>query len=203
MLVSGMHEWITELLTRSGYLGVTLLMFAENLFPPIPSELIMPLAGFFAARGTLTLPLVVAAGALGSVLGALPWYVLGRWLGEGRLERWAAKHGRWLTLGPSDLKRAQKAFERHCGKAVLVGRLVPAVRTLISVPAGVARMPLGRFLLFTAAGSVVWAGTLAVAGHALGQEYDAVARYMGPVSNAIIGVLLLVYVYRVIRWKST
>lgn len=196
-----MHEWITEFLTRSGYLGVVLLMFAENVFPPIPSELIMPLAGFSAARGALSLPLVVAAGTLGSVLGTLPWYAAGRWLGERRLKQWAGRHGRWLTLGPADVDRAQDAFGRHCGKAVLFGRLVPAVRTLISVPAGVARMSLGRFLVFSALGSLVWAGALAAAGHALGREYTAVARYMGPVSNVVIGLLVLVYVYRVVRWK--
>ena len=196
-----MHDWVTGFLTQTGYLGVTLLMFAENLFPPIPSELIMPLAGFHAADGTLQLPLVIAAGTLGSVLGALPWYAAGRWLGQWRLERWAAEHGRWLTLKPDDVKRTQAMFGRHCGKAVLIGRLVPAVRTLISVPAGVARMPLPRFLLFTTLGSLVWVGALAVAGHALGREYEAVARYVGPVSNAILGLLVALYVYRVIRWR--
>lgn len=196
-----MHDWITEFLTRSGYVGITLLMVAENVFPPIPSELIMPLAGFSAARGTLSLPLVIAAGTLGSVLGALPWYAAGRWLGEDRLKRWAVRHGRWLTLSPTDVDRAQGTFGRHCGKSVLVGRLVPAVRTLISVPAGVARMPLGRFLAFSAVGSLVWTGALALAGHALDGDYARVAEYLGPVSKVVIGLIAVGYVYRVVRWR--
>ena len=196
-----MHEWITDFVTGTGYLGVTLLMMTENVFPPIPSELIMPLAGYSAAQGSLSLPLVILAGALGSVLGAVPWYLAGRWMGQGRLQRWAGRHGRWLTLGPKDVERSQETFKRHCGKAVLFGRLVPAVRTLISVPAGVARMPAGRFLAFSILGSALWAGGLAAAGHGLGQEYEQVAQYMGPVTNVVVGGMVAWYVYRVVRWK--
>lgn len=195
-----MSDWITAFLARTGYFGVALLMVAENVFPPIPSELIMPLAGFSAARGALRLPLVVLAGTLGSVLGALPWYAAGRWLGEGRLARWTSRHGRWLTLSPADVGRAQNTFGRHGGKAVLFGRLVPAVRTLISVPAGVARMAFGRFLVFSALGSVLWTGALAVAGYRLGRDYARVAQYMGPVGNIVIGLVAAAYLYRIVRW---
>jgi membrane protein DedA with SNARE-associated domain len=194
-------EWITAFLARTGYPGVALLMLAENVFPPIPSELIMPLAGYAAARGALRLPLVVAAGTLGSVLGTLPWYFAGRWLGTERLKRLAGRHGRWLTLSPVDVDRAQAAFDRHCGKAVLLGRLVPAVRTLISAPAGIARMSLPRFLAYSAAGSAIWSGALAVAGHALGADHARVARFLGPVSNGIVLVVVIAYLWRVVRWS--
>jgi membrane protein DedA with SNARE-associated domain len=196
-----MDQWITEFLTRTGYLGVALLMFAENVFPPIPSELIMPFAGFTAARGRLDLALTVAAGTLGSVAGALPWYAAGRWVGADRLRRWAGRHGRWLTLSPADVDGAQRWFGRHCGKSVLVGRLVPAVRTLVSVPAGIARMSFGRFLAFSAAGSLLWTGALAALGYALGGEYGRVGRYLGPVSNAVVGAVAVGYAYRVARWR--
>ncbi len=137
-----MFDWITGIVDRTGYLGVALLMFAENLFPPVPSELIMPLAGFAAARGDLSLPLVLAAGVAGSLAGALFWYWIGRKVGADRLKRWAGRHGRWLTLSPGDVDEADAWFDRHGVKAVLLGRLIPAVRTLVSVPAGLAAMPL-------------------------------------------------------------
>jgi membrane protein DedA with SNARE-associated domain len=195
------EQWITDFLDRAGYAGVALLMLAENVFPPIPSELIMPLAGYAAARGAMKLPLVVAAGTFGSVLGALPWYFAGRWLGTERLKRLARRHGRWLTLSPSDVDQAQAAFDSHCGQAVLLGRLVPAVRTLISAPAGIARMSLPRFLAYSAAGSAMWSGTLAAAGHALGADHARVARYMGPVSNGIVVAGVIAYLWRVVRWS--
>jgi membrane protein DedA with SNARE-associated domain len=195
------HEWIADFIAGGGYLAVVALMVLENVFPPIPSEIVMPLAGYEAARGALRLPLVVAAGAAGSALGAIPWYLAGRWLGERRVERWARRHGRWLTLRPRDVATAQAWFRRHCGKAVLLGRLIPAVRTLISVPAGITRMSPGRFLAYSLLGSALWSGALAAAGHALGERHELVARWLGPATNGILGVILLVYLYRVVRWS--
>ena len=125
------------------------MMLAENIFPPIPSELIMPLAGFVAAKGQLNPVLVVLAGTLGSLLGALPWYYAGVWLGQERVCALAARHGRWLTLGEKEIRQAIRWFERHGRIAVLIGRLVPTVRTLISLPAGMARMPLLPFLVYS------------------------------------------------------
>ena len=165
-----MFDWVTGLVEDGGYLGVAALMFAENLFPPIPSEFIMPLAGFAAARGDQHLALTIAAGAAGSLAGALFWYAVGRWLGAERLKRWAERHGRWLTLTPDDIDRSCAWFNRHCGKAVFLGRLIPAVRTLISVPAGIAGMGLGRFLLYSALGTLIWTGFLAVLGFLLAEQ---------------------------------
>lgn len=143
-----MFDWITGVVEKTGYLGVALLMLAENIFPPIPSEMIMPLAGFTAAQGELNIILVVLAGSIGSLAGALTWYRVGAWMGSDRLKRWAAKHGRWLTLHPGGVDKTCDWFDRHGGRTVLVGRLIPTIRTLISVPAGIARMPLLPFLIF-------------------------------------------------------
>lgn len=195
-----MFDWITQLVQQTGYLGIAFLMLAENVFPPIPSELIMPMAGFTAAQGNLNILGVILAGTVGSVLGALFWYYLGRWLGLTRLKRWAGRHGRWLTIAPDEVDLARQWFERHAGRAVFFGRLVPAVRTLISVPAGIARMPLGWFLAYSTIGTGLWAALLAVAGYLLGSQFEIVEGWLNPVSNVIVAALALIYVYRVVTF---
>ena len=197
-----MFEWITHLVSQGGYAGVAGLMLLENLFPPIPSELIMPLAGFVAARGELQVALVILAGTAGSLVGALPWYCAGRWLGRDRIRRLAERHGRWLTVSASEFDRAAAWFDRYGGWAVLVGRLVPGVRTLVSVPAGVAGMGLGRFLLLSAAGSFAWTAALTAAGYLLQDHYALVADYLDPASKAILGGIVLLYVYRLLFSRS-
>ena len=193
-----MFDWITNIVAEYGYPGIALLMLGENVFPPIPSELIMPLAGFVAAKGELNPVLVVLAGTLGSVLGALPWYYAGRWVGEERMCRLAARHGRWLTLDEKDLGKAIRWFERHGRMAVLFGRLVPTVRTLISLPAGMARMPLAPFLLYSSIGSLVWTAALAAAGYVLESNYHLVGDYLDRVSKILIGLIVLIYLWRLL-----
>ncbi|PJK27794.1 DedA family protein [Minwuia thermotolerans] len=198
-----MFDWITGVIEQGGYPGIAFLMFAENVFPPIPSELIMPLAGFSAARGELDIVLATLAGSAGSLLGALFWYGIGRWLGEHeRLKRFAEGHGRWLTLTPKEIDRARDWFERHGGKAVFLGRLVPAVRTFISVPAGVARMSLARVTLYSALGTVIWTALLSGAGFLLEDQYQRVAGWANPVSNAVVALLVIWYLYRVITFRK-
>ena len=160
-----MFDWISGFVDAVGAIGIAVLMFLENVFPPIPSELIMPLGGFNAAAGREHLLAVIVAGSLGSLAGALFWYWIGRRLGTQRLKRLAARHGRWLTILPEDLDRSNAWFDRHGGSAVLIGRLIPTVRTFISVPAGVARMPMASFLAFTTVGTVSWTTVLAMAGY--------------------------------------
>jgi membrane protein DedA with SNARE-associated domain len=191
-------DFIVELVSRSGYLGVFLLMAAENIFPPIPSELIMPLAGFVAARGDLNVVLVLIAGTAGSVLGALPWYYAGRLFGRERMKRLASRHGRWVTVSPEDVDKALHLFERHGRKAVFFGRLVPAVRTLISVPAGIARMPILPFLAYSTAGSLIWTALLAIAGYILQAQYTLVADYLDLVSKVVVGLIVAAYLYRLV-----
>jgi membrane protein DedA with SNARE-associated domain len=196
-----MFDQIVKFLEGAGYLGIALLMFLENLFPPLPSELIMPMAGFHAARGEQSLTLVILAGYVGSLLGALFWYYVGKWIGADRLKAWAARHGRWLTLTPRDVDRADRWFDRHCAKAVFLGRLIPTVRTLISVPAGIFAMSLPRFLIFTSLGTLLWTGLLAGAGFMLESRYEEVSHYLNPVSNIVVGLILAAYLYRVARWQ--
>ena len=196
-----MFDWIVAVLDRAGYPGIALLMFLENVFPPIPSELIMPLVGFTAARGEFSLPLAVLSGTFGSLAGALLWYWIGLRFGRARIERLAERHGRWLTLTPADIERASAWFARHGGTAVLIGRLVPTIRTLISVPAGLHRMPAGLFLLYSGIGTLGWTGLLTAAGYVLEARYQDVSAYLNPISTVVVVALLLWYFWRVVTFK--
>lgn len=198
-----MFETILTVIALTGIVGIALLMFAENVFPPIPSEIIMPLAGFAAARGDLNFSSVVLAGSFGALLGALVWYGVGHWFGVVRLKRWAGSHGRWLTMTPQDVDRATGFFATRGGPAVLVGRLVPGIRTYISIPAGMARMRLISFTLWTLVGTVIWTWFLAYVGFRLQEHYEAVADWLDPVTTGVLILGLAVYVYRVVTFRST
>ncbi len=197
-----MFEFITEFLDKSGYLGVFALMALENIFPPIPSEMIMPFAGFVVARGDLNLVGVLLAGTAGSVAGALPWYYTARVYGCERLKHLAGRHARWLTVSRDDIDTALAAFKQHGRKTVLFGRLIPAVRTLISIPAGLGNMSLGQFLLYSSIGSLAWTGLLTAAGFLLENNYKDVAKYVDPVSKTVLGAMLAWYLYRLITWRA-
>lgn len=195
------NQWLS-LLDQSGYAGIATLMFLENVFPPIPSELIMPMAGFEAAHGKMSLPLVIGSGYAGSMLGTLFWYYVGKWIGADRLKSWAAHHGRWLTLMPGDVDNVDQWFDRHSGKSVFFGRMIPAIRTLISVPAGIFGMPMRWFLFYTSLGTLLWTGSLATAGFLLESKYDTVKSYLDPISIVVVGLFVMAYIYRVATWKA-
>jgi membrane protein DedA with SNARE-associated domain len=196
-----LFDTIVDIVERSGYLGIFLLMLAENIFPPIPSELIMPLAGFVAAEGALHIAAVILAGTAGSVVGALPWYYAGKLFGGERIKRLAARYGRWLTVAPADIDTAAAWFARHGAAVVFFGRLLPAIRTLISVPAGIVRMPMRPFLLYSTIGSLIWTSLLTMAGYLLQSQYTLVEQYVDPVSKGVLVLVLAVYVYRFVRFK--
>ncbi|WP_019587100.1 DedA family protein [Deinococcus apachensis] len=196
-----MVDWVQNLMDSLGYLGILLLMIVENLFPPIPSELIMPSAGFAAARGDMNILIVIAVGTLGSVVGTLPLYYIGRAFGEERLVKWADRHGKWLTLSGKDIRKADDWFDRHGTKAVLFGRMVPGIRSLLSLPAGMSEMPMPKFLLYSAIGSGLWASALAGAGYLLGENYDQVEQYVGPASKIILGVVVVAAVLWFLKRK--
>lgn len=149
----------------------------------------------------MSLVAVIAAGSVGSLAGATFWYLLARHLGHARVRRLAARHGRWLTMTPADVDRARDWFVRRGAVAVLLGRLVPTVRSLISVPAGLSGMPLGRFVALTAVGVTAWTTVLAVAGYLLRQAYSDVEGYINPVATVVIAALALWYVVRAIRFR--
>lgn len=192
-----MQDWVVNVVSELGVLGIALLMFAENLFPPLPSEIIMPLAGYLSTRGEMNVWAAILAGSAGSLAGALFWYWIGLRLTHGRLLRWVERHGIWIATSPADLEYAVKWFAGHGRYSVLLGRLMPVVRTLISVPAGFARMPAWQFLGLSAVGTVVWTAALTYAGVVLGQQFAGVDRYIGPVTWVIIGAAVVAYLWRV------
>jgi membrane protein DedA with SNARE-associated domain len=198
----GSSSWILNFIESGGYLAVALLMLLENIFPPIPSEVVMPVAGIVAGRGDLNVALVIVFGTIGAVVGQLLWYWLGLKVGEEGLKRLARKHGRWLTVSPKDIDKADDWFDEHGAKAVLLGRMVPGVRTLISLPAGLSEMPMKKFLLYSSIGSGVWTSALAIAGYALGERSESVTHWIGPVSTTVIVVIAAYYVYRVVTFKK-
>ncbi|MCP3896837.1 DedA family protein [Moraxella sp.] len=196
-------QWVLAVMDKLGLFGVTLMMFLENVFPPIPSELIMPAAGFAAAMGQMHLIAVILAGTLGSVLGALPLYYLGTILDENRLYRLAEKYGKYFLIKPEDVTSAQQWFDKYGKSVIFFGRMIPAIRSLISIPAGMARMPMLSFLMLTALGSAIWTTLLAYAGYVLGANYEAVATFIEPISKIVaIVVLSIAAIVIVMRVKK-
>ena len=178
------NQWI-------GYGAILLAMFLENLIPPIPSELIMPLGGFYVSQGQLDFVPVVLAGLIGTVIGAMPWYGIGRLVNEERLEKWLEKNGRWIGINPQELARSRKWFNLYGVSLVFWGRLVPGIRTLISVPAGVELMPIPPFLIWTTAGSLIWTLFLTITGFILGDNYGNIEKWMSPFSSIFKTIIIL------------
>lgn len=176
-----------------GYGVIALVMLLENVFPPIPSEVVMPYGGYLVYQGRLELIPTVLAGLLGTVLGAWFWYGVGRLINEEKLAHWLGRHGKWLGIQPDDLDRSRRWFNRHGAAVVFWGRVIPGVRTLVSVPAGIEMMPQGPFLAWTTAGSLIWTLLLTLAGQAMGQGYEHVEEWLEPWARGI-KVLLLVAV---------
>lgn len=198
-----MESWITSTIESLGYAGVAILMFLENLFPPIPSELVMPLSGYTAARGDLSIVGVIVAGTFGSVLGAIFWYYVACWLGEDRLKNWTRRHGRWITLGPRDVDRANRWFDRWGTWLVFFGRLVPTVRTLVAIPAGIFGMAIWFYIVLTTAGSLIWTALLAYGGYWLGAQWKTIGSYLDPITYAVMGAIVVTYIYRVITFRKS
>jgi membrane protein DedA with SNARE-associated domain len=175
-----MLSLIVHFVGALGYMGVALLMAIENIVIPLPSELIMPLAGFLSGRGYMSLPGVIIAGTIGSVAGGIPVYWVARKVGEERVAKWIEAHGHWMRIRARDIERANSRFKRHGGRAVFFSQLIPGLRVLISIPAGVARMNLGWFALTNLAGTLIWCGVLAIAGEELGVHFQTVAGLVRP-----------------------
>jgi membrane protein DedA with SNARE-associated domain len=196
-----MIDFVTHIIEKSGYLGVFFLMLLENIFPPIPSEIIMPFAGFVAAKGKLSVIGVIVSGTAGSVAGTYIWYVLARLFGEQRIRRLVDRYGRWMTVTNHELDNAKDWFERYGKLSVFFGRLIPAIRTLISIPAGLARMSPLTFLSLTTVGSAIWAVVLTALGLLLEDHYQRVSDYVQPVADAVVALIVITYIYRVIRYN--
>lgn len=197
-----MKEWVLSTMHSLGYWGIGFLMFAENLFPPIPSELIMPLAGFSVSQGKMNFVLAVFAGVVGTIIGALPWYYAGKIIGEERLKRLADRYGKWITVSSKDIDKVKNWFDRYGNNAVLFGRLVPGIRTLISLPAGLNEMPLVPFLLYSTIGTTLWVIFLTGAGYLLGNNYERVDDYLAPVSKGVLVLILVAFAVWIFRKKQ-
>ena len=196
MVGESLATWVSDVIQSFGYAGVALLMLAENLFPPIPSEVILPLTGFLVDRGELGFVPTLLVATAGSLTGALVLYALGRWGGRGLI----LSYGRVLRVKESDLDRADDWFNRYGGAVVLFGRMVPGVRSLVSIPAGLSGMPLCRFVLLTALGSGVWNTLLIGSGWLLGENWSQVASVVGSVSHAALALLAIAAVVAVCIW---
>ncbi|MBW0275237.1 hypothetical protein ATM97_08800 [Nocardia sp. MH4] len=186
--LTGIAGWAVQLMEQLGGLGAGIAIALENLFPPLPSEVILPLAGFTAGRGRFGLAEVLLWTTLGSVLGALALYGLGAALGRDRLRRIV---DRLPLLRLSDLDRTEDWFARHGDKAVFFGRMIPIFRSLISIPAGVERMPVGRFTVLTTAGSLLWNAVFVFAGYFLGENWHVVQTYAGVLQKLVIAAVLV------------
>lgn len=194
--LSGLAGWVLDVIQAMGAVGVAALVALENLFPPLPSEVILPLAGFLAGQGKLSLAAVLVAATVGSVVGALVLYWAGAALGRERLRRIAE---RTPLMDADDVDRAQGWFDRHGRTAVLAGRLVPGVRSLISIPAGVSRMPLLPFLAYTTLGSAAYNAVLVLLGHQLGSRWTSVEKYSDPINYGVYALIALGILVAVLR----
>ena len=196
-----MTDWVFRLIDQTGYLGVALLMFLETVFPPIPSEVIMPIAGMRAAQGPLSIWGVIASGTAGAMLGNYFWYAAARVIGIARFRPFIEKYGRWLTIDWPDVEKAERLFGRFGGWLVGVGRVMPTVRSLVSIPAGLLNMRLKTFFIWSTVGTTIWSSGLAVAGYLLGLQFENIEAVVGPVSTAIIAAIVLTYAWRQLTWR--
>lgn len=200
-----MLEQIAAAIAHSGYWGIALLMLLENVIPPIPSEVIMPLAGFAVARGDMNMVGVIAAGTVGTLLGALVWFCIGEMLGLRRIYWLAKRYGKWVGISGREVMAVQRWFSQRGGYwSVALGRLLPSIRTYISVPAGIAKMPFIPFLFFSTLGSVVWITLLTVAGYYLGDSYEQIGVILAPISKGVsVFVVVSLTGWLLYRWYKS
>jgi membrane protein DedA with SNARE-associated domain len=196
-----MTEWMLRLIEQGGYWGIAFLMFIENVFPPIPSEVIMGLGGIAMARGTMEFWPLLLAGTAGSTLGNYFWFIAGDRLGYERLEPFVNRWGRWLTLEWEDIERASLFFRKHGQWVVFFMRFSPFLRTMISLPAGLAHMGHARFLIFTFAGAAVWNVALIYGGRFLADYLSEAQGWLNGIVIAVIVLAVAGYVWRVVTWK--
>jgi len=181
------------------YLIICFAMFLENLIPPIPSEIIMPLGGFFVYQGDLNFYVLVVFGLLGTVLGALPWYYLGRFLNEKKLANFVESKGKFLGINSKDLNKSKLWFDKYGVSLVFWGRLIPGIRTLISVPAGIELMPLKKFLVWTTLGSLIWVILLSLSGYVFGENYRIIETYLDNFKFFIKPLIFIVLIFFIFK----
>ena len=197
-LFTSIPEYITKAVETNStiaYLTIFLAMFLENIIPPIPSEIIMPLGGFFVYQQKLDFYILVFWGLLGTILGSIPWYYLGKLVNENRISNFLDKKGKYIGITSNDLAKSKRWFDKYGVSLVFWGRLVPGIRTLISVPAGVELMPLRKFLIWTSLGSLIWVVLLTYAGFLFGENYQQIANYLNQIKYFVKPILIIIFVY--------
>ncbi|MDK2766352.1 DedA family protein [Sphingomonas sp.] len=197
-----MTEFILNLIAWGGYVGIFILMTLENVFPPIPSEVIMGFGGMAVARGDMDMTPLLIVATLGTTAGNMVWYGIGRWIGIARLKPFVDRYGRWLTLTWDEVEQLNRFFNRHGLWVVFFFRFLPTFRTMISLPAGMAKMGMPRFLLATFVGSAIWNAVLAYAGLLLGSRFEELQVYVGPVAILTTAAVVVVWAYRVVTWNK-
>jgi membrane protein DedA with SNARE-associated domain len=197
-----MSDWVVQLIDAGGYWGIAFLMVLENVFPPIPSELIMGIGGIRVGQGRMEMLPLLVAGTIGTTIGNFSWYFLGYCLGFQRLRPFIERHGRWLTLRWRDIEWLRRCFEKHGEKIVFIFRFMPAFRTIVSLPAGLFHMSAWKFALWTTGGALIWNIILAGCGYYLGYRFEKIDDWLGPLTNLAVGVMVVAYVWRLVTWKG-
>ena len=195
----GLEQWVLSIMEKLGYLGIAFLMFLDNVFPPIPSEIIMPSAGYTASKGELTLIGVIMAGSAGSILAAMLLYWIGRKVPQQRLFKLTERYGKYLRIQVSDLEKALDWFNKHGHRIVFFGRMIPAVRSLISIPAGMSKMPFAKFMFYSIAGTLIWTSFLAYLGFHFSQNQALMSLIMQRISIIILAIVILYLLWWAIK----
>ena len=206
-LLDSLKVWVENIISTGGYPGLYFVMFIENVFPPIPSEVVLPLAGSLSLTGRFSIPLITIVGMLGSLTGAFLFYGLGKWLGEERVRNFIGKFGKYALLSVEDFDKSKDWFDKYDEWVIFFSRMVPIVRSLISIPAGVADMNLPKFSFYTILGTALWSFILSYAGRLLGEQWPVITDFINTYQNVVLVVAVLVVVifvaYRLVRKKKT
>ncbi|HZV18537.1 MAG TPA: DedA family protein [Sphingobium sp.] len=197
-----MSDWVVRLIDAGGYWGIMLLMVLENVFPPIPSELIMGIGGIRVGQGRMEMVPLLIAGTIGTTIGNGFWYLLGRTVGMAGIRPFILRYGRWVTLHWHNVEWLDRCFERHGEKIVFIFRFLPAFRTIVSLPAGLFAMSPLRFTVWTAAGALIWNIILAGCGYYLGARFTEIDAWLGPITNVAVAFMVAAYLWRLVTWKK-
>ena len=202
-LITSIPDLITKTVETNPYIAyfvISLAMFLENLIPPIPSEIIMPLGGFFVYKGDLNFYILIVSGLIGTVIGALPWYFLGKLVNEKKLSNFIARKGKFVGISLKDLDKSRLWFDKYGVLLVFWGRLIPGIRTLISVPAGIELMPINKFLIWTSLGSLIWVIFLTSAGYLFGENYEIIGLYIDNFKVILKPIFVILILFFLIRF---
>ena len=203
-LLNSIPEYISKAVETNSilaYLSICLAMFLENIIPPIPSEIIMPLGGFLVYQKKLNFYILVFWGLFGTIAGSLPWYYLGKLVNEKRISNFLDKRGKYLGISSFDLLKSKRWFDKYGNLLVFWGRLIPGIRTLVSVPAGMQLMPFKKFFIWTTLGSLIWVTLLTYAGYKFGENYQIIESYLNQINYIIKPLLLLIFLYFLIKFS--